>query len=175
MAFNYQYIFYRRAKDMAVDFSKFDEAVNSDELKKEINEAPEQQFDDVPAGRYIIAIESMEVKPTKKGDKLMFSVGARIKETVEAAKKQDNRCIFFNRVISGNRTTDKWNDGRAIKGVLTWLSELVDREVEFVSYSQFAAEVESIFNDEVEDAIEIEIEYDPEAFNPISIVEVFEV
>jgi hypothetical protein len=160
---------------MAVDFSKFDEAVNSDELKKEINEAPEQQFDEVPAGRYIIAIESMEVKPTKKGDKLMFAVGARIKETVEAAKKQDNRCIFFNRVISGNRTTDKWNDGRAIKGVLTWLSELVDREVEFVSYSQFAAEVESIFNDEVEDAIEIEIEYDPEAFNPISIVEVFEV
>lgn len=160
---------------MAVDFSKFDEAVNSDELKKEINEAPEQQFDEVPAGRYIIAIESMEVKPTKKGDKLMFSVGARIKETVEAAKKQDNRCIFFNRVISGNRSTETWNDGRAIKGVLTWLSEIVDHDVEFESYSKFAAEVESIFKDEVEDAIEIEIDYDPEAFNPISIVEVYDV
>lgn len=160
---------------MAVDFSKFDEAVNSDELKKEINEAPEQQFDEVPAGRYIVAIESMEVKPTKKGDKLMFTVGARIKETVDAAKKQDNRCIFFNRVISGNRSTEKWNDGRAIKGVLTWLSEIVDHDVEFKSYSKFAAEVESIFKDEVEDAIEIEIDYDPEAFNPISIVEVYDV
>lgn len=160
---------------MAVDFSKFDEAVNSDELKKEINEAPEQQFDEVPAGRYIVAIESMEVKPTKKGDKLMFAVGARIKETVEAPKKQDNRCIFFNRVISGNRSTEKWNDGRAIKGVLTWLSEIVDHDVEFESYSKFAAEVESIFKDEVEDAIEIEIDYDPEAFNPISIVEVYDV
>lgn len=159
---------------MAVDFSKFDEAVNSDELKKEINEAPEQQFDEVPAGRYIVAIESMEIKPTKKGDKLMFSVGARIKETVEAAKKQDNRCIFFNRIISGNRTTDKWNDGRAIKGVLTWLSEIVDHDVEFESYSKFAAKVESIFNDEVEGAIEIEIDYDPDAFNPISIVEVYD-
>lgn len=160
---------------MAVDFSKFDEAVNSDELKKEINEAPEQEFDEVPAGRYIVAIESMEVKPTKKGDKLMFAVGARIKETVDAAKKQDNRCIFFNRVISGNRSTEKWNDGRAIKGVLTWLSEIVDHDVEFKSYSKFAAEVESIFKDEVEDAIEIEIDYDPEAFNPISIVEVYDV
>lgn len=155
---------------MAVDFSKFDEAVNSDELKKEINEAPEE----VPAGKYIVAIESMEVKPTKKGDKLMFAVGARIKETVDAAKKQDNRCIFFNRVISGNRSTEKWNDGRAIKGVLTWLSEVVDHDVEFESYSKFAAEVESIFNDEVEDVIEIEIDYDPEAFNPISIVEVYD-
>lgn len=160
---------------MAVDFSKFDEAVNSDELKKEINEAPEQEFDEVSAGRYIVAIESMEVKPTKKGDKLMFAVGARIKETVEAPKKQDNRCIFFNRVISGNRSTEKWNDGRAIKGVLTWLSEIVDHDVEFKSYSNFAAEVESIFKDEVEDAIEIEIDYDPEAFNPISIVEVYDV
>ena len=159
---------------MAVDFSKFDEAVNSDELKKEINEAPEQEFDEVTAGRYIVAIESMEVKPTKKGDKLMFTVGARIKETVDAPKKQDNRCIFFNRVISGNRSTEKWNDGIAIKGVLTWLSEIVDHDVEFESYSKFAAEVESIFNDEVEDAIEIEIDYDPEAFNPISIVEVYD-
>lgn len=159
---------------MAVDFSKFDEAVNSDELKKEINEAPEQEFDEVLAGRYIVAIESMEVKPTKKGDKLMFAVGARIKETVDAPKKQDNRCIFFNRVISGNRSTEKWNDGRAIKGVLTWLSEIVDHDVEFKSYSKFAAEVESIFKDEVDGAIEIEIDYDPEAFNPISIVEVYD-
>lgn len=159
---------------MAVDFSKFDEAVNSDELKKEINEAPEQEFDEVTAGRYIVAIESMEVKPTKKGDKLMFAVGARIKETVDAPKKQDNRCIFFNRVISGNRSTEKWNDGRAIKGVLTWLSEIVDHDVEFKSYSKFAAEVESIFKDEVDGAIEIEIDYDPEAFNPISIVEVYD-
>lgn len=159
---------------MAVDFSKFDEAVNSDELKKEINEAPEQEFDEVPAGRYIVAIESMEVMPTKKGDKLMFAVGARIKETVDAPKKQDNRCIFFNRVISGNRSTEKWNDGRAIKGVLTWLSEIVDHDVEFKSYSKFAAEVESIFKDEVDGAIEIEIDYDPEAFNPISIVEVYD-
>lgn len=160
---------------MAVDFSKFDAAVNQEELKKEIDEAPQVEFDEVPAGRYIISIESMEVKPTKAGDKLMFAVGARIKETVEAAKKQDNRCIFFNRVISGNRTTDKWNDGRAIKGVLTWLSELVDYEVEFASYSQFAAEVESIFKEEIEDVIEVEVEYDPEAFNPISIKNVFEV
>ena len=59
--------------------------------------------------------------------------------------------------------------------MLTWLSEIVDHDVEFKSYSKFAAEVESIFNDEVEGAIEIEIDYDPEAFNPISIVEVFDI
>lgn len=158
---------------MAVDFSKFDKMVDSTKLQNEINAANVAEYDDVPAGKYVATIEKMEVKPTKAGDKLMFSVQCKISETIDAPKKQDGRWIFHNRIICGNKVTEKWNDGVAIKGVLTWLMNIID-EVEFKSYEQFANEVEEIFND-VKDNIEIEVSYDPEAFDPIKITDVFDV
>lgn len=158
---------------MSVDFKKFDSMINKDELKKQMDAAPE--FDDVPKGTYICDIEKMEVKATKAGDKLMFATQLGIVETVEAPKKQDKRKIFFNKVISGNKTTEKWNDGVAIKGVITWLEKLLDEEesLEFTSYSQFAEDVLDIYQD-ICPHIQIQIKYDPEAFNPVSIEDVFD-
>ena len=86
-----------------VDLSKFDKLVNNDEIKKQMDAAPE--YDDVPAGTYVAEIKNMEVKPTKAGDKLMFSVSFQIIETIDAPKKQDKRYIFFNRGICGNKST----------------------------------------------------------------------
>lgn len=48
----------------------------------------------------------MEIKLTKAQDKLMFAVQCKIKEGEQA-----NRMIFFNRVISGNKVSENWNDG----------------------------------------------------------------
>ena len=156
-----------------MDFKKFDQMVNKDELKKQMEAAPE--YDDVPKGTYMAVIDKMEVKPTKAGDKLMFAVQMGITETLEAPKKQDKRKIFFNRVICGNKTTEKWNDGVAIKGVITWLEKLLDEgdTIEFKNYSDFAAEVLDIYQD-ICPGIELKINYDPDAFNPVEIVEVFD-
>lgn len=156
-----------------MDFNKFDQMLNKDELKKQMEAAPE--FDDVPKGTYICNIEKMEIKATKAGDKLMFAAQLGITETVDAPKKQDKRKIFFNRVICGNKTTDKWNDGVAIKGVITWLKELLDDEdtIEFQNYSQFADEVLDIYQD-ICPHIEVKVNYDPDAFNTIVIEEVFD-
>ena len=159
---------------MAVDFSKFDQTINKEQLRKDMEAASNQEFDEVPKGTYIISIDRMEVKPTKAGDKLMFAVQANIKETVSAPKKQDKRKIFFNRVICGNRVTEKWNDGAAIKGVITWIEDLTGEKLEFVSYSQLSEDVVSVVQD-FADVMEAKVEYDPEAFNPISIKEVFDV
>lgn len=159
---------------MAVDFNKFDKMVDNKQLKEDIANASDQQYDDVPKGTYLITIEKMEVKQTKAKDKLMFSVQAKIKETIEAPKKQDGRWIFFNRVICGNRTTEKWNDGAAIKGVITWIRDLADEELEFESYSQFAEDVESLFED-IKSSVEAQVKYDADAFNPITIEEVFDI
>ena len=158
---------------MAVDFSKFDKMVNQDDIQKQMDAAPE--FDDVPKGRYIVDIKAMEVKPTKKGDKLMFSVQMQIVETVDAPKNQNKRYIFFNRVIFGNKVTDKWNDGVAIKGVITWIDELFDggANLEFKSYEQLAMDVLDIFQ-ELSGNIQVEVNYDPDAFNPISIEDVID-
>ena len=158
-----------------MDFDKFDKLVDQKKLQNEADPANDVEYDDVPKGTYIISIQRMEVKETNAKDKLMFSVQCKIVETLDASKKQDNRWIFFNRVIYGNRVTERWNDGRAIKGVLTWLEELTDVKLDFKSYSTFADDVEDLFEDVVKDKIEVQIKYDPEAFNPISIQEVFDI
>ena len=156
-----------------MDFEKFDKMVNNDEIKKQMEAAPE--FDDVPKGTYMAVIDKMEIKQTKAGDKLMFAVQMGITKTIYAPKKQDRRKIFFNRVICGNKNTDRWNDGVAIKGVISWIEKLLDDgdEIEFKNYSQFADEILDIYQD-ICSEIEIKIEYDPDAFNPVTIVEVFD-
>lgn len=158
---------------MSVDFSKFDKLVNQKELKTQMEAAPE--FDDVPKGTYMCDIDKMEVRSTKAGDKLMLAVQLGITETIDAPKKQDKRKLFFNRVICGNKNTDKWNDGVAIKGVISWLEKLLDDgdTIEFKNYSQFAEEVLDIYQD-ICPQIALKINYDPDAFNSISIIEVFD-
>lgn len=158
---------------MSVDFNKFDQMVDQKELKKQMDAAPE--YDDVPKGTYMVVIDKMEVKPTKAGDKLMFAVQLGITETIDAPKKQDKRKVFFNRVICGNKTTERWNDGVAIKGVVSWVEKLLDEgdKIEFKNYSQFAEEVLDIYQD-ICPQIALKIKYDPDGFNPVEIVEVFD-
>lgn len=156
-----------------MDFSKFDSMVNKDEIQKQINAAPE--FDDVPKGTYMADIEKMEVKETKDGKGLIFAVQMGITETIDAPKKQDKRKIFFNRKICGNKTTEKWNDGVAIKGVISWIEKILDEDdtIAFENYSQFAEEVLDIYQD-ICSEIAVKINYDPDAFNSVTIVEVFD-
>lgn len=156
-----------------MDFEKFDKLINKDDIKKQMDAAPE--YDDVPKGIYMVVIDKMEIKPTKAGDKLMFAVQLGITETIDAPKKQDKRKLFFNRVICGNKTTDRWNDGVAIKGVISWIEKLLEDgdTIEFRSYSQFAEEVLDIYQDICSDIV-VKIDYDPDAFNPVSIIEVFD-
>lgn len=153
---------------MAVDFSKFDDAVNTEELQKEVEAA--QEFADVPDGEYIVSIEKMEIKLTKAGDKLMFAVQMKIKED-----EQKGRNIFFNRVVGGNKNSDKWNDGKAIKSVITWLEKLETETMpEFINYADFAECILDIFQ-EVQGSIEVEVDYAAKKFNPVTINEVYDI
>lgn len=156
-----------------MNFDKFDSLVNNEELKKQMDAAPD--YDDVPKGKYMVVIDKMEIKPTKLGDKLMFAVQMGITETLEAPKKQDKRKLFFNRVICGNKVTERWNDGIAIKGVLSWIEKLLDEgdTIEFTNYSALADEVLDIYQD-ICPQIVLKIDYDPDAFNPVTIIEVFD-
>ena len=154
---------------MAIDFSVFDQNVDVEQLANDVANAPDTEFEEVPDGKYIVSIEAMEIKLTKAADKLMFAVQCKIKEG-----NQKGRMIFFNRVISGNKSSEKWNDGKAIKSVITWLEKLETETVpEFFNYQDFADCVLDIFQ-EVKDAVEVEVEYKSDNFNPISIKEVFD-
>lgn len=153
---------------MAVDFSAFDEQVDLNALQKEVQEADDSSFEDVPDGTYIVGFEKMEIKLTNAKDKLMFAVQCKIKEG-----EFKGRLLFFNRVISGN-SSPKWTDGMAIKSVCTWLDKLETEIVpEFISYEDFAGCVLDIFQ-EIQGRVEAEIEWKAKAFNHMSIKEVFD-
>lgn len=154
---------------MAVDFSAFDNKVDLQALQEEVKEADLSAFEDVPDGTYIVSIEKMEIKETKAKDKLMFAVQCKIKEG-----QHKGRLLFFNRVIAGNRASEKWNDGKAIKSVCTWLDKLETETVpEFYNYADFADMVLDIFQ-EAQGKVELEVEWVAKDFNPITISGVFD-
>jgi hypothetical protein len=155
---------------MAVDFSKFDAAVDQAALQKEVQEAKDTEFADVPDGEYVVSIEKMEIKTTNAGDKLMFAVQAKIKEG-----EQKGRMIFFNRVITGN-SSPKWTDGQAIKSVCSWVNELLSKDEEpvtFVNYADLADQVLDVFQS-IQNSVEVRVDYAAKKFNPIHIKEVYD-
>ena len=158
---------------MAVDFSAFDAKMDPN-LQDDVKNAKE--YEDVPNGDYIVSVDKMEVKTTKASDKLMFAVQMSIKENSDGSKSnQKGRKIFFNRVISGNRVSESWNDGKAIKSVITWLDKLgTDLIPEFVNYSDFAELVLDIFQ-EIQGKVELDVTYKASDFNPVSINEVYDI
>ena len=149
-----------------MDFTKFDSMINEAELIKQLEEAKNnapQTNKEVPAGNYTVKVENMEVGATKDG-RPMFKVQCRILEG--EFKKW---CVFMNRVLYGTK-----NDANMISSVIGWLQKLEpSMTVEFKNYSQFADLVLDVF-EEVADTVELDVAYDPAAFNSISIEEVFD-
>ena len=83
-----------------------------------------------------------------------------------------NSPVFYYSVIYGTK-----NDGNMIASAIGFLNSLEPSEdvgpIVFQSYSQFADLLLDVAED-CADELEYKIKYDPDAFNSISIVEVFE-
>lgn len=152
-----------------MDFSKFDEQVNLEQLKKDAEEIKKNggtgDYPEIEEGVYHGKVEKLEVGSTKDG-RPMLKCQFRITE--DPHKKS---CLFFNRVLYGTK-----NDANMIASACGWLESLEPSEdigpVEFQSYNQFAELVLDIAEDIAE--LEYDVEYDPNEFNNISIIDVFE-
>lgn len=148
---------------MAVDFSALDREVDQEQLRKDVEEA-KNNSGDIPKGTYIVGIDKMEIRATKDG-RPMFFIQCRVKEG-----EYKNKCVFMNRVIYG--TT---NDGSMIQSVITLLDKLETETIpEFNGYQDFVDVVADIY-EEIQGKVECEIDYDKDAFNSVSIKEVFDV
>jgi hypothetical protein len=149
-------------------FENFDKKVDIAGLKSDIEKANENQnsgeYPEIPKGQYEVKIKSMEVKATKDG-RPMLSVGAQILEG-----KFKNNYIWMNRVLFGTK-----NDANMISSAVGWLMNLgTDTEVSFEGYQAFADLVLDLM-EEIDGSFEYLVDYDADAFNTISIKEVFEV
>lgn len=154
-----------------MDFSKFDKEVDKKKLKEQIKEAKENGFGgDIPEGYYFGVFEKFEIGETKDG-RPMFTTQFRIHGTYEdgedcskPTKKYEKKCVFMNRVIFGTK-----NDANMINSLLGWLEKLnCDFPITFESYAEFNDLICDIFEDIAE--IPFDIEYNPKAFNSISIL-----
>lgn len=151
-----------------MDFSKFDEQVDLKKLKADTEEIEKNggtgDYPEIEAGTYHGKVEKLEVGQTKDG-RPMLKVQFRITE--DPHKKS---CLFMNRVLFGTK-----NDANMIASAIGWLKSLEPSEdivVAFESYSQFADLVLDIAEDI--EVLEYDVAYDPDAFNSISIEDVFE-
>lgn len=152
-----------------MDFSKFDEQVNLDQLKKDAEEIKKNggtgDYPEIEEGNYRCKIEKLEIRETKD-NRPMLSAMFRI---IEGDRKKS--CLFFNRVLYGTK-----NDANMIASACGWLESLEPSEdvgpVVFNSYADFANLVLDIAEDVAE--LEYDVHYDPNAFNNITIEDVFE-
>lgn len=152
-----------------MDFSAFDKQINLDQLKKDTEEIKKNggtgDFPEIPAGNYNAKVEKLELGATKDGRPMLR---AMFRITEGDYKKH---CLFFNRVLFGTK-----NDANMIAGAMTWLESLEPSEdvgpIVFNGYSDLAELVMDIAED-ISD-LEYKVEYDPDEFNSVSIVEAFE-
>lgn len=148
---------------MAVDFSALDKEIDQEQLRKAVAEA-KNNSGDIPKGTYIVGIDKMEIRETKD-HRPMFFIQARVREG-----EYKNHCVFMNRVIYGTK-----NDGSMIQSVITLLDKLETETIpEFNGYQDFVEVVADIY-EEIQGKVECEIDYDKDAFNSISIKEVFDI
>lgn len=151
------------------DFSKFDKQIDLAQLRKEAEEIKKNggtgEYPEIEPGTYRGKFEKLEVGTTKDGRPMLR---AMFRITEGAHKKS---CLFMNRVLFGTK-----NDANMIASAEGWLESLEPSEdvgdVIFKGYSEFADLVMDIAEDISE--LEYDVDYDPDAFNSITIAEVYE-
>ena len=151
------------------DFSKFDKEIDIAQLRKEAEEIKKNggtgEYPEIEEGIYRGKFEKLEVGTTKDGRPMLR---AMFRITEGQHKKQ---CLFMNRVLYGTK-----NDANMIASAEGWLETLEPSEdvgdVIFRGYSEFADLVMDIAEDISE--LEYDVNYDPDAFNSITIEEVYE-
>lgn len=151
------------------DFSKFDKQIDLAQLRKEAEEIKKNggtgEYPEIEEGIYRGKFEKLEVGTTKDGRPMLR---AMFRITEGQHKKQ---CLFMNRVLYGTK-----NDAGMIASAEGWLETLEPSEdvgdVIFRGYSEFADLVMDIAEDISE--LEYDVNYDPDAFNSITIEEVYE-
>ena len=152
---------------MAIDFDKINRSVDLEGLRKDVENASENgtgDFPTIPAGKYEVALVSLEIKGTKKDNRPMLAASFKI-----LSGDYKNQRLFMNRVIYGTK-----NDGNMIKSAVGWLNSLESGvDVAFNDYKQFADLVMDVA-EAIDGKIEYAVEYDDSQFNSIKITEVFD-
>lgn len=149
---------------MAIDFSKFDKAIDTEGLQHDVQEAAENgsgSYREVPHGQYEVEITKLELVESKKGDP-MVSIWFKILNG-----DCEKSLIFMNQVIT---------KGFQIHIVNEFLRSMdTGIEIKFETYSQYGQLLMDVM-EEIDGSLEFAIDYgEKKGFNTFAITEVFEV
>lgn len=141
-------------------WEKFDKEIDKD-MQKQIEEAENSEYVEVPLGDYEVKVDNMELKISKSGNP-MVSIWFRI-----VAGDYNNNLLFMNQVIN-----QPFQIGLANK-ILRALDP--NKEVEFESYSKYANLILDIF-EEIDGKFEYAIRYgEKKGFSTFEVLDIFEV
>lgn len=147
-----------------MDFSKFDNAMDLDGLKHDVEEAQSNgggDFKEVPHGRYEVSVNKLELTESKKGDP-MVSIWFKI-----LTGEYKGSLIFYNQVITQGFQIHLNNE------LLRSMDSGID--IEFESYSQYAQLLMDV-HEAIDGNLEFGLDYgEKKGFNTFKITDVFEV
>lgn len=148
---------------MTTIYEKWDKQTDLDGLYEDIDNASKNknEYEEVPHGTYDVFIEKMELKETKKGDP-MVSIWFKILNG-----KFENSIIFYNQVITKGVQIHIANE------LLRSLETSVN--VEFKSYSQYAALLNDILEACDEEDLTFTLKYgkNKSGYNTYEILDIF--
>lgn len=154
---------------MAFDFSKIDKTVDLKGLQADVEEAKKNNsggFPTIPAGKYEVRVETLEVKGTKADpNRPMLAVSFKI-----LSGEFKNQRLFMNRVLYGTK-----NDKNMIASAIGFLEKLDSGvPISFNGYEPFRQLVLDVA-EAIDGKLEYAVDYDDSRFNSITIDEVFDV
>ncbi len=154
---------------MVFDFSKIDRTVDLKGLQADVEEAKKNSggdFPTIPAGKYEVRVETLEVKGTKADpNRPMLAVSFKI-----LSGEFKNQRLFMNRVLYGTK-----NDKNMIASAIGFLEKLDSGvPISFNGYEPFRQLVLDVA-EAIDGKLEYAVDYDDSRFNSITIDEVFEV
>lgn len=152
-------------------FSKWDAAIDTEGLQKDIKEAAQNggnqgNYKEVPHGNYEVAVQQMELKASKKGDP-MVSIWFKI-----VSGEYKNSLIFYNQVVTQGFQIHMVNEM-----LRKMCEEMTDIPViDFKTYKQYGELLMDIF-EAVADDFEYGLKYAANSknkdFSTYEITEVF--
>ena len=147
-----------------VDWSKFDEKIDIDGMKKDIEDAKDNKMErvDIPAGKYDVKVASIECKESKAGDP-MVTIRFKILDG-----EYEGLSVWMNQVIT------KGFQIHIVNEMLRTLVSMTDIEVTWESYEQYEDLLNDIF-EAIDDDFEYRLEYGMKGtFPTFKILEVYD-
>ena len=158
-------------------FDKFNAEVNTREISNEIKDIKENgglggNFKELEAGNYNVKVEKLVVGECGPNASCPGAPLLRVDMKVISGERK-NHHIFMNKPLYAANPSDKWNTSKAIAQMVTWLNSLDSGlEVLFKSYDQFDELVMDIA--EEISSFNYDVDYDPDAFIPITVTAVYD-